>query len=138
MKYHTHLDEIQPLEAFYAQIVKTDGAITIPYINLGVSEHPLHWGKDVRYINKSLLVFVGVVTFEEKFKIEDASGLLTLYFGGVDIAKRGYREFKVVCKKAYLQLVADSKLSPQMWIPVDTPNFRPNMDEAEVKAFFGL
>lgn len=138
LTYDTNLDEIHSFESYFGQIVREHDSITIPYVNLGVSEHPLNKEEELKYLNKAHMVFEGVVSFEELYSLGNAKGLLTLYFGRYNVNKGEHREFKIVCNKAYLKLQEDSKLSAKMWIPVETQNYRSNMDKSEIGEFLDL
>ena len=138
LTYDTNLDEIHSFESYFGRIVKEYDSITIPYVNLGVSEHSLNKGEELKYLNKAYMVFEGVVSFEESYSLGNTNGLLTLYFGGYDVNKGEHREFKIVCNRAYLKLLEDSKLSAKMWIPIEIQNYRSNKDKPEVSEFLDL
>ncbi|MEP2023631.1 MAG: hypothetical protein ABJH98_10930 [Reichenbachiella sp.] len=133
--YDNYLNEIHSFDSYYGEIVIESDSLTIPYINLGVSEHPLNEGKDLKFINKAYMVFEDVVSFDEQFSLDEYKGTLTLYFGGYNLKEREHKEFKVVCNRAYLNLLEESEMSHKMWVPINTPNLKSNMDKEDVQNF---
>lgn len=142
MKYEDQFDEVDTFEAFYKNIIYKNKILVIPYINVGVSRHPLNPTSEQLYLNKAYVVCIdaninkvnGVLT--QKRIIDNPLDYITIHLGGVDVDQNRHIELEVSCKTVYLQILPDSLMRKAFWIPVDTPNFRSNMNPQEVKRFF--
>ncbi len=130
--FSTNIDEIHTFEAYRGGIFKKDNDILIPFINIGVSKHPLNNSKTLQFIDYSYLLFEEVISLEWSIGYIDEE---LFYIGAQNIISDEQREIAIKCKRVSLVLKAESKLSPNMWIPVDTPNFRPNLDKKYVDSF---
>ena len=116
--YDTSMDEIHSFESFFGRIFNENNDIKIPFVNLGISDHPVNPSNELKYIDKSYLVFKDVASISENYDVsavEDTS-FVTYYFGGLDM-EGIHREFQVKCKNAYLELTNDYRLSSTMWQP---------------------
>jgi hypothetical protein len=136
------IHEIHSFDAYYKNAVITGDVLIIPYINLGVSEHPLNPSKELQYIDKAFIVFKEVCylkAFREQLIEEiDCINAETYYFGGSNLDKESNLiDMEIKAKEAFLLLIEkDYNLSTSMWIPVNTPNFPSNMQNEEVEEFF--
>lgn len=123
--FYEGMDEIDSFEAFYKEPKFVDNNFIIPYINLGISEHPLHTGKKMMYINFAWLVFIEIEymeVFDEKTRktnvwVNTSPPIKNInYFGGTDLnGINTYCDYGIQSKIAYLQLVSNSLVSEKSW-----------------------
>lgn len=137
------VEEIDSVEAYYGEFLYKNGDLYIPFVNLGVSEHPLNPRKEMQFIDRAYMVF------RQVFRVTDtgmgrrvydvpftAEWVYVGHFAGSDCINGGGAEFEIISKRACLWVFEDSQLSSTLWIPVYTANFRRNMARSLTKAFF--
>ncbi|KQT27031.1 hypothetical protein ASG22_20460 [Chryseobacterium sp. Leaf405] len=140
--YNQNLDEIDTSEAYFGKIILFNEKMLVPYINLGISNHDLNRGDMLKHINFCYAVFIDI----DYLKIDDKlmkDNLLdkydsksSIYLGGDDLLKnQNIYGIEIQAKNAFLQLRYDSKITENYWLPVETPNFKRNMDEKLVNSF---
>lgn len=135
-------EEIDTSESYRGDLYEVDNDIIIPCINVGVSECLLNASKQLNYIDYCYLVFKDVTSVEVNASPKLLSGIFDkakklLYIGAVNITSDHRQgELEIECDNMYLVLKSDSKLSDQMWIPIQTPYLTPNLSEKEVQKFF--
>jgi hypothetical protein len=142
MIWKEKLDEVTTVESYYMNVIYKNDVIVLPYINAGISDHPLNPTKEHLCVDRSYIVClkacfkqIGATLFDscDHLKLEHPKILL---FGGVDIEKDRYVELEILCEDAYWETLPDSQIRKESWIPVKTPNSPPNMNANEVKDFF--
>ena len=133
--YKDEMDGLDSAESFFITTSQKGKNIVIPYISLGVFEHPLNQKGTLMFIDRSLVVFENVANIGEEFDPKVQTDKQVYYFGGYDMQKKCSREFQIICESAYLQVLEDSELSDKSWIPVDTPYNKRTMKKAKVKEF---
>lgn len=144
--YNSHIDEIHSSEARYKNVLLRNNNIIIPYINLGISNHPLYEGKkDMAFINFAYIVFTDVsylsVYVENKGRYIIIDGMKKPninYFGGDywDIDTKVFNDMEICSRETYLQTLGITKIAMEMWMPITTPNFNKNMNSQEIEDFF--
>ncbi|GAB3525489.1 hypothetical protein [Emticicia fontis] len=125
-------DNIDTVESFRGKIFRKGDKILIPIINVGISEHTLNGSKNLQFIDYSYLLFQEVISLEWNvgYIAEDL-----FYIGATNIVSDEQGELAIKCSRAYIVLKAESKVSTNMWIPVNTPNFRPNLNIKDIEYF---
>ena len=147
--YHQSVNEIDSSESRYKNVLFRNNNIIVPYVNLAISNHPLHLeGKEMKYIDYAYMVFKDILYLSvyisgHRYLIigeesEDEFGDSVLYFGGDywDAEKKVFNDMRIICKESYLQTLYSSNISEKMWIPFDTPVYKKNMNLREVEDFF--
>lgn len=143
--YKESVEEIHSFDAKYKNVIYRNNNIVIPYINLGVSNHPLHReGKGMTFLDYAYMVFKDVlylsVYIKERYIVVDAEKREEIFYFGGDYLDNGnyiFNDMEICCKEAYLQTLKITQLSHMMWVPFPTLNFPQNMDKDIVKEFFG-
>lgn len=141
--YRDNIDEIHSFDARYKNVIFRNNNLIVPYINLGISNHPLNKNDKLKYLDYSYMVFINV-TYLKVFLgkpyivIDQDSSTTKYYFGGdyLDYDRRIYNDMEIACSEAYLQTTEITNISNEMWMPFDTINFPNNMNETDVKGFF--
>jgi hypothetical protein len=139
------IHEIHSFDARYKNVIFRNNNIVIPYINLGVSNHPLHKSeKGMAFLDFSYMVFKDVsylsvyINKERYFVTSLEKREEIFYFGGdyMDSSDFIFNDMQICCKEAYLETVEITQLSLAMWMPFPTPNFPQNMNGNTVEDFF--
>jgi len=132
------VDEIDSFDAYYSNVYVDQRNLVIPYIDLGVTNHPLHRGDRLKYLDFAYMVFLGLrylkvqrgVLLGEKGEASDI-----FYFGGINLdPSADLVDFEIECDSAFLRTLATTRLSDTIWVPVESP--LRNLDQAKVAAFF--
>jgi len=146
MIYSESVEQIDSFEALYKRVIFKNNNLVIPYINLGVRKHPINdFDNQLKFIDYSYLVFLNVSFLSvyicnKTYTVIDAKTTTqpTFYFGGdyLDYDSFIFNDLQICCEKAYLQTLEFSKLSNEMWMPLDTKTVKMNMDKKLVREFF--
>lgn len=132
------VDEIDSFDAYYSNVHLGGAILIVPYVNLGLSRHPLNRDFELKYLDFAYLVCQGLRYLRVQAgvlvgKEEDAGPVL--HFGGFNLGTQaGYNDFEIGCESAYLQPLDKSRLSETGWFPVECP--KRNLDPADAEAFF--
>lgn len=127
--FSTAADEIHSFDSYLGAITTEHDITIIPVINIGVSNHPINQTTEMKYVDRSYLVFEGLISMNEEYDLQDSeNGIEIFYFGGFDLQAGVHREWQVKCKAVHLVLLATSKISYNMWNPE-------SMDQDELKDF---
>lgn len=135
-------DEVDTFESYYRNIIYRDNLLILPYINIGLSFHPLNPSKEHLNINKAYIVFIdacvnkingGLTEYCNKYSFENYKAIK---ISGTDIEKDRHTELEVFYQRAFLQLLPSSQIRKERWVSIRTPNYKPNMEEKEVASFF--
>ena len=144
MIYRENVEEIHSFDAKYKNVIFRNNNLIVPYLNLGVSNHPLHIEKrGMTYIDFSYMVFEGI-SFLRVFitkpyiVIELKNQVNHLYFGGdyLDYESKIYNDMEIGCSDASLHILEVTKFSKKMWTLSDTQDFKRNTDSKFVMDFF--
>lgn len=149
MKKYINPAFVDVYEVYSEKIFICNNNIAIPYINIGLMpENPITHEQSV--VDFSYCVFTGITSieinsnngnlqFDFKEKEENKSFIEEyLSFGGY---KSDYgAEMKIVCESMlyFLPDTATIKRPIPPFVPIDTPNFKMNMDCKKIEAFFTL
>jgi hypothetical protein len=132
------VDEIDSFDAYYSNVYLDQKNLVIPYINLGVSRHPLHRGDRLEYLDFAYMVFLGLRYLKVQRGVllgENGEGSHIFYFGGFNLdPSSDLVAFEIECESAFLQSLATTSLSDTIWVPVESP--LRNLDQGKVAAFF--
>jgi hypothetical protein len=144
MIYQEAFDEVVTFEAYFKEYVISNEGLIIPYINIGVSNHPLNESNELMHLNYSYVVCKGIALVKlngkmilDNMELQFGEFKIT-YLGGVNLKTQEGCEFQVLCKKAYLQTVSRTVMRKNFWIPVNRPTLKSNMDIAEAEPFLSL
>jgi hypothetical protein len=110
------VDEIDSFDAYYSNVYLDQRNLVIPYIDLGVTNHPLHRGDRLKYLDFAYMVFLGLRYLKVQRGVlsgDKGEASKIFYFGGINLTTR---------------------LSDTVWVPVESP--LRNLDQAKVAAFF--
>jgi hypothetical protein len=132
------VEETDSFDSFYANVYFDKTTLVIPYINLGLGDHPLNPGKRLRFLDFAYVVFLGLHYLKVRKGVliggRELAGPI-LYFGGFNMdLPPDLIDFEIGCETAYLQPRRNSRLSDTFWVPVESP--ARNLDEEEVSEFF--
>lgn len=151
-----HVIEINTSEAYNKEIYFIDGNLIIPYINLEIFDINLVATKLKKYdkLDFSYLIFKDVKEMLWKYEFTNEINYGKLVFDNfsnendylIDYVETtnvftelyGF-DFEIKYKEQYLYFSEDVgiKNGPlSFWIPIDTPNFRQNLNEEKVRSFF--
>ncbi|MET3035874.1 hypothetical protein ABXT08_07230 [Chryseobacterium sp. NRRL B-14859] len=140
--YKEFLEEISTFESYFGKVIQHNNKMLIPYISLGVSEHPLNKLSKMKYIDYCYTVFMGInyLKINDNILINnlfDTYNLInSIYLGGNDLlGNQNIYDIEVQAENSFLQLSENYNISENYWTPINTPNFRKNMDENTVKNF---
>ena len=146
--YRDHCYEIDQETAYFGDILKTNTHYIIPFLNIGVTKnHPLSLNKKHTYIDKAYWVFENIKSVKEFIYYPD-SGYITnqeifntnyerneVYLLGGELFKSMqkssqslYFEWEIWAESCFLQILENSKLSNDLFIPFDTPAFKQNVN----------
>jgi hypothetical protein len=132
------VDEIDSFDAYYSNVYLDRRNLVIPYIDLGVANHPLHRGDRLQYLDFAYMVFLGLRYLKVQRGVllgQKGEAGHTFYFGGSNLdPSTDLVDFEIECDSAFLQSLATTRLSDTIWVPVESP--LRNLDQAKVVAFF--
>jgi len=143
--FEDNIDEIHSFDAYYRNVVLSNNNLVIPYINLGVSQHQVNPTSDLMFIDFALMIFEKVTYLDvfisgKRYKVIDQGKepRSVYHFGGtyLDFNKGIFNDMEICSKKVYLQLLATSILSKDMWRPIDSSKAKSNMGHLDVEYFF--
>lgn len=141
------IDEIHSFDASYRNVILSNNNLLIPYINLGISNHPLNTSDEMYFIDFSYMFFLEV-SFLNVYLFERAMNIINLrkphhvrnYFGGeyLDYETHVYNGLEIYSSKAFLYLPSEAKLSKEMWA-IGSLNANPsNLNSKIINDFFSL
>lgn len=140
------IDEIDSFESQYKNVILRNNNLVVPYINIGLSNHPLHDYKGkLRFIDFSYIVLLNVsylkIFIGNPYCVIDLKKTDTVYyFGGeyLDYGKKIFNDIEVCCTQCYLQTLEFSRLGEENehWISSDISTYKQNMDSVLVNDFF--
>jgi hypothetical protein len=113
-----------------------------PYINIGISNHPLNASKEHLHIDKAYIVCINACInkingeLTNKCQSETNSKFQKIGLSGVELDNFMHIELEIICEKVFLQTLPNSQLRKTFWIPQNTPNTEANMNKQDVEKFF--
>ena len=137
MIYSEFIEELYVAELYSGQIFVENKQIIIPCINVGVSEHPLNFKTDLEFIDFSYLIFDEVISFEINNYYNTMTDILKsrFFMDTYDILKNDSYEIEIECEKISFVPVENYRISENMWVPIKTLNFEPNLIFEDVYKF---
>lgn len=142
-KFYDISDSIDTVDSFIGQILLKRDSIIIPYINLGIVQHALNYSSKLKFINFSYIYGFGLKLLKANNQII-SNGLEgtyqeknSIFLGGSSLvdSQKQIHELELQASEVFLFLPHTYKIRSNFWIPVNTPNFKRNMDEREVDDF---
>ncbi|MFT3995168.1 MAG: hypothetical protein QM660_12725 [Dysgonomonas sp.] len=143
--FFENLNEIDTSEAFFGTILFNNNSIVIPYINLGISNHILNLANHLKYVDYSYFVGTDIyyLKINQSIIINDLLNIdidisESTYLGGMSIGETdSLYDIEIKAKIIFLQVKDNYRLTEitNMWIPVDCPNIKANMDPNKVNDF---
>jgi hypothetical protein len=113
------VDEIDSFEAYYSNVYLDQRNLVIPYIDLGVSKHPLHRGDRLKHLDFAYMVFLGLRYLKVKRGVllgEKGEASDIFYFGGINLdPSADLVDFEIECDSAFLRPFATTRLSGTIW-----------------------
>ena len=138
LQIYEGIDEIHSSEAFFKGYIYSNDFFLLPYVNLGVSEHPLNKSNELKFIDYSYIWARGIHYLSidnEVITNNEMQGFESFYFGGFNLNEdETVNEFELKADSICLQLLAKSKVELKPWFPIDTPKYEKNL--ANVDDFF--
>lgn len=126
---------IHTSEAYYGTIKMFKANCIIPFINLAIIDYKkIKFESVINYFDYCYLMIYDISFFKSTdiFLDMDSKERRSLFLGGVNLSKIPYQdtEFEVKFKNASVILLPETKFSKEAsnFIPVDTPNFKKNLD----------
>ncbi|WP_344673612.1 hypothetical protein [Sphingobacterium kyonggiense] len=124
------MDEIDTFNSYIGDIRIEGDVLSILFFNIGVSNHVLNEGENMKYIDRSVMVFNRVSSFIEDYSLDVVAdtGVRPYYVGGYLMKDGVHKEFQVLCADAFLKVPDDFRISENMWNPY-------NMTKSVVRKF---
>ena len=114
--FSSSIDEIHTFDSYLGPFQKEGNNLIVPAINVGVSNHPLNPTSEMKYIDKSYLLFEQCDDIRTEFDVLlQVPGSVVFHLGGVEMETRVHQEWRIICKRVHLLLPGSSKLSDEMW-----------------------
>lgn len=129
-RFDKGMDEIDTFNSYIGDIRIEGDVLSILFFNIGVSNHVLNEDENIKYIDRSVMVFNGVSSFIEDYSLDVVvdRGLRAYYVGGYFMKDGVHKEFQVLCADAVLKVPDDFRISENMWNPY-------NMTKGVVRKF---
>jgi hypothetical protein len=142
-RYEGSIEEINSFESYYKNVIFRNNNLIIPYMNLGVSEHPLNRTKELKHLDYAYMVFenvsyLSVYISKKRYIVCDQIRDLKYYFGGsyYDLDSCIFNDMEICSNQAYLHTIQSSRLSSDRWIPDVNRSFPLNTDLNINEQFF--
>lgn len=148
--------EVNTSDSYNKEIYIIDNNLIIPYINLQIFNIKFAHPKIKRYdkLDFSFLIFKNVKEIIWNYQIDNQGKVgqlifddlsnendyLTEYIDATNLfIDDGGCDFEIRFKEQYLYFSDDVSIIKEglgFWFPIETPNFRKNMDNEKVQSFF--
>lgn len=142
-------DELHSEDAYHKNPVLRNNNLIVPYINLGIGEHELNRGRDLKFIDFAYLVAIDIsflsvwVPDENGFNgrqlwlINGSQENGLHYWGGTHLNDDSiFLSMTVSCQAAFICLLPSSQMSGDFWTPQKGTLLPQNMDDLTVRDFF--
>jgi|SRR3989344_3718035 len=136
------LDKVSVSESFFLNYEIKNDCFVMSTINVNIFKHPLNnspYGLNIDY-SYIFCRDVAQVKINKEFSFETQSPKFGTYeFVDLECVNVDNKEsycFEILCKKSFLQVRDNFKLSENLWLPIDTPYYPANMLKDEVVNFF--
>lgn len=139
--FEQNICNIDTSESDFGSIIKRNNFLVVPYINLGIYHHELSRSTKMKRINYCYVVAIELLFLKINSEIiinkeDEYEDIESIYLGGDDlIGNQNIFDIEFKAKNSFLQLVEDSQIRDEYWIPFDTPNFSSNMEHSLVDEF---
>lgn len=142
--FRGNIQEIHSADAYYKNVLLQGDNLIIPYINLGISNHPLNDSERLAFLDYAYMVFKGVFYLDvfvsgNRYNVIERNALKEKYhFGGtyLDEQSKIFNDLTVSCEDACLCTLDFTKISDTEWVPIHTRNFEVNLEREFVDLFF--
>ncbi len=143
MIFETGIDEVGTYGAYHNGYFKKRDVLIFPYINTHLTTaHPLNKSGSFVFLDYCYIVIFDPVFIKEMemeyeeydFSTFNKPDIISL--GGVNITDKHDTGFIIRCSRAFLQVEENYTFSKDLFIPVDMPLLKRNMDEEKVSLFF--
>ncbi len=143
--FEEYVDEIHSFDAYYKNVIFYNNNLLIPYINLGISNHPLNETSSLQFLDYSYMVFenvkaLSVYICNKRYSVNEFNSFRNYpkyNFGGeyLDYNASIFNDLEIFSEKAFLVKLETTKISDKMWV------FNPklkylNIDLEYAKGFF--
>ncbi|MBT1705809.1 hypothetical protein [Chryseosolibacter indicus] len=142
MVYENSFEQIVTFEGYYKSYLLNKEAMVIPYVNIGISNHPLNPSNQLKHLNFGYIIYfdIALVKYNNTIIFDNTElkyGSYTFYYsGGINLDLHAGTEFQILAKKARLQTTDKMQLSDSFWVPYDTTAQKSNMSNSDVDHFF--
>lgn len=118
-RFDKGMDEIDTFNSYVGDVRIEGDVLSILFFNMGVSNHVLNEDENIKYIDRSEIVFIGVSSFIEDYSLDVVvdTRLRDYYVGGYFMKDGVHKEFQVLCVDAFLKVPDDFRISENMWNP---------------------
>lgn len=135
---YNNLEEIDSSESYFKKIIINEEILVIAYINLGISNHMLNETQKNLHIDRSYLICTDIdyLKVNNNIIINKNNESSHFYLGGYDLDNK-ISEIEIKSNNLMLKILSDTIISDYYWTPIDTPNFKKNIDDDKLLLFFG-
>lgn len=143
--FEEYVDEIHSFDAYYKNVVLYNNNLLIPYINLGISNHPLNNTSSLQFLDFSYMVFeniksLSVYICNKRYNVNEFNSFQNYpkyNFGGeyLDYNASIFNDLEIYCEKAFLVKLETTKISDKMWV-FNADSKYVNIDLEYAKGFF--
>ncbi|KAA5533744.1 hypothetical protein F0919_14525 [Taibaiella lutea] len=140
--YQENLEEIHTFESYFGKTILSNKCLIMPYVNLGISDHELNPSSKMKYIDYCYVIALDFLFLKKNSDIllnnlnQEYDSTKSIYLGGNDlIGDQGIFDIEFQSKKSFTQVVEGYQLSSEQWLPVQTPNFKANMNPERIESF---
>ena len=131
--------ELHSFDAYYKNVILLGNTLIIPYVNLALFN--VNRGSKPEYIDRCYVLLKEIKRLslysQENIISNSNFGKYDLFLGGMNLDDKSvFVDMDVICNDGGVYLLEDSKISHELSIPIDTPNFSMNMDPKKVEELF--
>jgi hypothetical protein len=110
-------DALDTFDGYYSNVFIRNCIVIIPYINLGIAEHPLNMDTNLSFIDYSYVVCKGVrLIATQTGPISEAEvGSYVWYFGGTPMDECYLPDIAIVCESVSLHTLPTSRIAKHQW-----------------------
>jgi len=141
--FEDKFDEIDTFEAFFKVFFLKGDRLLIPYINVGVSNHPLNPSEELLHLDFCYVICldIALIKCNSEIILDNTLGKVGtydfVYLGGTNLNENVNVEYQVLCRKAFIQILENTKMLASFWIP-PRQNVISNMSSFQIESFFSL
>lgn len=144
--YNTDIHELHSEDAYYRNVVLDNNKLIIPYINIGVSNHPLNEVAHMKYINFCYIMFVNVTYLsvylcnQRLIVLNKGKKTNMHYFGGTYLDRDCsiFNDMTICSESSYLQTIDLTEMTagPRFMWSMDYLSGIKSVSEKTVNDFF--